>query len=292
MNNTKISIIIPVYNVEKYLERCLNSIVNQTLYDLEIICINDGSPDNSLEILERYSKQDKRIKIINQENSGLSVARNTGMEIAVCEYIGFVDSDDWVDSNFYENLYNSAKKYNTDIAVASVLRERIKYSSYRIKYNNEKVYTEKSEIFNACDCPNICYVWNKIYKTEFFKSQNLKFQEGMFFEDILFTTKILGNSKSLVTVPNTYYHYMVNDGTSIVKSNHTLKKNQDRYNNQKEAILFCLENYIKIKEKEYCINNKTYKLGPINWLKIKDNIKTNQHIFLLFGFIPIFKKHF
>ena len=292
MNNTKISIIIPVYNVEKYLERCLNSIVNQTLYDLEIICINDGSPDNSLEILERYSKQDKRIKIINQENSGLSVARNTGMEIAVGEYIGFVDSDDWVDSNFYENLYNSAKKYNTDIAVASVLRERKKYSSYRIKYNNEKVYTEKSEIFNACDCPNICYVWNKIYKTEFFKSQNLKFQEGMFFEDILFTTKILGNSKSLVTVPNTYYHYMVNDGTSIVKSNHTLKKNQDRYNNQKEAILFCLENNIKIKEKEYCINNKTYKLGPINWLKIKDNIKTNQHIFLLFGFIPIFKKHF
>ena len=292
MNNTKISIIIPVYNVEKYLERCLNSIVNQTLYDLEIICINDGSPDNSLEILERYSKQDKRIKIINQENSGLSVARNTGMEIAVGEYIGFVDSDDWVDSNFYENLYNSAKKYNTDIAVASVLRERKKYSSYRIKYNNEKVYTEKSEIFNACDCPNICYVWNKIYKTEFFKSQNLKFQEGMFFEDILFTTKILGNSKSLVTVPNTYYHYMVNDGTSIVKSNHTLKKNQDRYNNQKEAILFCLENNIKIKEKEYCINNKTYKLGPINWLKIKDNIKTNHHIFLLFGFIPIFKKHF
>ena len=292
MNNTKISIIIPVYNVEKYLERCLNSIVNQTLYDLEIICINDGSPDNSLEILERYSKQDKRIKIINQENSGLSVARNTGMEIAVGEYIGFVDADDWIDSNFYENLYNSAKKYNTDIAVASVLRERKKYSSYRIKYNNEKVYTEKSEIFNACDCPNICYVWNKIYKTEFFKSQNLKFQEGMFFEDILFTTKILGNSKSLVTVPNTYYHYMVNDGTSIVKSNHTLKKNQDRYNNQKEAILFCLENNIKIKEKEYCINNKTYKLGPINWLKIKDNIKTNQHIFLLFGFIPIFKKHF
>ena len=292
MNNTKISIIIPVYNVEKYLERCLNSIVNQTLYDLEIICINDGSTDKSLEILNKFAEKDSRFIIINQKNSGQAIARNKALEVVNGEYVGFVDSDDWIDSNFYENLYNSAKKYNTDIAVASVLRERKNCSSYRIKYNNEKVYTGKSDILNVCDCPNLCYIWNKIYKTDKLKFSNITFPEGMYFEDVLFTTKVLGTLNSIVTVPNTYYHYMINDGTSTVKSNHTSKKNQDRYNNQKEAILFCLENNIKIKEKEYCINNKTYKLGPINWLKIKDNIKTNQHIFLLFGFIPIFKKHF
>ena len=100
----KISVIVPVYNVEKYLARCLDSIINQTLADIEIICINDGSTDNSLEILNDYAKKDSRIKIIDQTNAGLSCARNAGMQIAQGEYIGFVDSDDWIDLDFYEKL--------------------------------------------------------------------------------------------------------------------------------------------------------------------------------------------
>ena len=237
----KVSVIIPIWNTEKYLARCLDSLVNQTLEDIEIICINDGSPDNSLEILNSFAQKDNRIVVINKENGGLSSARNAGMKVVNGEYIGFVDSDDWIEPNFYEKLYNCAKKNNSDIAVTSVLRERKKGSSYRIKYKNEDVLVDKSEIFNACDCPNICYVWNKIYKTDKLKQSGIIFQEGMFFEDVLFTTKILGTLDSLVTVPDTYYHYMVNEGTSIVKSNHTPKKNQDRYNNQREALLFCLQ---------------------------------------------------
>ena len=116
----KVSVIVPVYNVEKYLRECLNFLVNQTLKEIEIICINDGSEDSSLEILNEYASKDSRFVIINQENSGQSVARNKGLDIAKGEYIGFVDSDDWVDLNFFENLYSEAVKNNSDIAAASI----------------------------------------------------------------------------------------------------------------------------------------------------------------------------
>lgn len=115
-NNIKVSVIIPVYNVEKYLRQCLNSITNQTLEDIEIICINDGSTDNSLKILKKYAQKDQRIIIINKENSGAADSRNKGLKIAQGEYIGFVDGDDWIDKNYYEKLYNVALKNGADIA--------------------------------------------------------------------------------------------------------------------------------------------------------------------------------
>lgn len=121
-SNPKVSIIIPVYNTEKYLSRCLNSLVKQTLHDIEIICINDGSEDNSLSILENYASSDERIVLIDQKNQGQSVARNRGIEIARGKYIGFVDSDDWVDDNYFEKLYCAAENNNCDIAVAGIIR--------------------------------------------------------------------------------------------------------------------------------------------------------------------------
>ena len=117
MNDVKVSIIVPVYNVEKYLRQCVDSIVNQSLKEIEIICINDGSTDNSLQILEGYAQRDKRIKIINKRNEGLSTARNTGMEYATGEYIGFVDSDDFINEKMYENLYKNAKSNKSDIVM-------------------------------------------------------------------------------------------------------------------------------------------------------------------------------
>ena len=120
----KISVVVPVYNVEAYLERCLDSLINQTLSDIEIICVNDGSTDSSPEKLEEFAKKDSRIKIINQENGGLSAARNTGIEAATGEYIGFVDSDDYVDLDFYEKLYNAATSHNADISCTSIIRKR------------------------------------------------------------------------------------------------------------------------------------------------------------------------
>ena len=113
-NIPKISIIVPVYNVEPYLRQCLNSLVNQTLKDIEIICVNDGSPDDCLSILHEHAEKDNRIAVINQKNTGLSGARNSGLKVASGEYVMFVDSDDWVDVRICEELYNAALRENAD----------------------------------------------------------------------------------------------------------------------------------------------------------------------------------
>ena len=123
MEKIKISVIVPVFNAEKYLKMCLNSLVSQTLKNIEIICIDDGSTDNSLAILDKFKSKDDRIKIIKQKNYGVSMARNNGISEAQGEYIGFVDADDWVDKDFFEKLYNATQKYNADIATAGYLGE-------------------------------------------------------------------------------------------------------------------------------------------------------------------------
>ena len=116
----KISVIIPVYNVEKYLKECLDSVINQTLKDIEIICVNDGSTDNSLNILENYAKKDNRIIVISQKNKGLSGARNTGLKYCSGEYVSFIDSDDYVSKDLFELTYNNAISNNSDLVIFKI----------------------------------------------------------------------------------------------------------------------------------------------------------------------------
>ena len=123
MGDVKVSVIVPVYNVEKYLRECLESLVNQTLKEIEIICINDGSDDSSLEVLNEYASKDSRFKIISQQNQGQGIARNKGIDIANGEYLQFVDPDDWVETNMLEKLYNFANKNNSNVV-------RFNYSNY------------------------------------------------------------------------------------------------------------------------------------------------------------------
>lgn len=147
----KVSVIIPVFNTEKYISKCLSSLVNQTLDDIEIICVNDGSTDNSLEIIEKIANNDARIKIINQEHKKQGAARNSGLKIAEGEYIGFVDSDDWIDLNYYEMLYNTAKKYDADIALATNVRIGNGKTKKRLEITEEKTAVtlqEKIDIGN------------------------------------------------------------------------------------------------------------------------------------------------
>lgn len=149
----KVSIIIPVYNVEPFLARCLDSVVGQTLRGIEIICVDDGSPDRSIDILNRYAAQDDRIRVISQENRGLGGARNRGFDAATGEFILFVDSDDWIDPAYCERLYEAAREAEADIACASMLKIRPSYSKWTIHYTEQQVAAEAQEKFRLCRCP-------------------------------------------------------------------------------------------------------------------------------------------
>lgn len=185
----KVSIIIPVYKVEEYLHQCLDSVVGQTLRDIEIICVNDGSPDNCDKILQEYAAADDRIKIINQENAGLAAARNTGLPAATGEYVGFLDSDDWVSLDFYERLYNIAKHYDADVAGGGTAY------MYGDKKKHEFVHQwcfrthapVRDGIWHRRDLCHACACWNKIYRREFIAAHGLRFPHGKLVEDFPFT---------------------------------------------------------------------------------------------------------
>lgn len=276
----KVSIIVPVYNVDKYLEKCLDSLINQTLKDIEIICVNDGSKDNSLKILEKYSQKDNRIIIINQDNAGVSVARNSGMKIAKGQYIGFVDSDDWVDLDFYEKLYNTAIANDADIAVSSIIRWRKYNKKYRVKCE-DKVYTTLQEKISACFIPKICYVWNKLYKSEIVKDNF--FTPNVYFEDIIWLPEVIKSSNKLITVSGVNYYYRVNSGSIVKKT--SKKKQQDNYNAKKVMIKFFSDNKLELSKKERTIVKFSKSILNIPLLKIKEI--DNVLMYLLFDFIPV-----
>lgn len=281
-----VSIIVPVYNVERCLDRCLGSLTDQTLKNIEIICINDGSTDNSAEILTEFAKKDTRIKILTQQNAGLSAARNAGMEIAKGEFIGFVDSDDWVDIDFFEKLYSCAKKNDCDIAVADFIRQHPKKKKVRLNITEEKICETAEDKYLICKTYREGCVWNKIYRSEFLKSIDLKFVVGMYYEDKDFTARSLFFSKKLITVPNTYYNYFVNP-KSIVKFSGNKKKDEHYILVRQQVLQFIIDNNIKVPDGLYKAEKSNFKLFGKTLFSIKESTKSN-YIFL-FGKINIFR---
>ena len=188
--NVKVSIIVPVYNAEKTLERCLDSLRKQTLQDIEIICVNDGSSDKSPEILAKYAAHDARFKVITQENKYIGAARNAGIAAATGEYVGFIDNDDWVSLDYYEDLYNKAKKYDADIAIAAQsyqIFNRVgntfnKTSQIMFLLNTNIIDNIKTEFFKL---PR--FVWDKIFRKSFLDKYDIKSSEWRtFYEDFFF----------------------------------------------------------------------------------------------------------
>lgn len=220
-----ISVIVPVYNSEKYLSRCIESIISQSFVDLEIILINDGSFDKSGDICEKYKDLDNRIIVIHKENGGVSSARNIGLSIARGEYIGFVDSDDYIEKNMYFYLYNHLINSRSDISMCdyyvdfyksnNINKEEVR-NSFEIINNIEaikRIYDDKGWKYEIC--------WNKLFKRELF--EKIFFPEGKIHEDALTTYKLLYKAKSICITTDKLYHYYQSE-ESITRKEFNIKR--------------------------------------------------------------------
>ncbi len=210
----KISVIIPVYNCAQLLAKCLDSVCGQTLRDLEIVCVNDASTDNSLAILQEYATKDQRIKLINfSENKGAAVARNIAIDNALGEYLGFVDADDFIDRNFYEKLYEVAQKNDSEVVKANIAlycpkEEKITYGSWiDINYKVKKHQAHFCFSFTSA-----------IFKTAIIKENSVNFLQGLnHFEDPYFTIKAVLFYKKLQVIEDVFYYYVENSESSSRK---------------------------------------------------------------------------
>ena len=203
-----ISVIVPVYKVEKYLDRCVESIVNQTYTNLEIILVDDGSPDNCPVMCDTWAEKDSRIRAIHKVNGGLSDARNAGMEEAKGEYIGFVDSDDWVEPGFYQNLYDLLQAHDADIAECGVnfIDENGKLLRQRKLISTDKVLLRVDAIKHLMKEDGIYQtVWNKLYRRE--TIGGILFEKGRLHEDDFWTYRIFDRAKKLAVTQQSLYNY-------------------------------------------------------------------------------------
>ncbi len=220
MNNIKVSVIIPVYNSEKYLKQCLDSVVCQTLKDIEIIVINDGSTDTSLQIIQEYANKHKNIKTVNKQNEGCYKARNVGLELAVGEYVAFLDSDDYVENSIYEILYLKAKETDADIVSCG----------YRISYNNKSKpvslsysikHLEKTnnKLIGAENILLDAVLWSRIFKRQLLVEKEIKFHPDIYMaDDAFFHLITMLNAEKTVYIPDTLYTYRISRGGSVTTS--------------------------------------------------------------------------
>lgn len=206
----KVSVLVPVYNVEKYLPECLDSLINQTLKDIEIICINDGSTDSCPKILNEYASKDSRIKVINKENSGYGHSMNMGLDAAEGDYIGILESDDFADTNMFEDLYNLALESDADVVKSDW------YNYYTKNNGNHKIGWvsgfDSRNTMNARDNKKLLIaasIWSCLYKKDFLKKNEIRFLEspGASYQDTSFSLKAMMTAEKIKLTPEAYVHY-------------------------------------------------------------------------------------
>lgn len=230
MSTPKISIIVPVYNMELYLRECLDSIKDQTFKDWECIIVDDGSTDRSPEICDEYQNMDSRFKVIHKENGGVSSARNTGLRNASGDTIGFVDPDDYTDPSMFEYLYNLMTEYDADISQMGYWEEYKDYKKAKQLSTDIIIIDNKTSVFKLFTGELPDYLWNKLHKRSIITGE---FPEGRKFEDIAVYGEWLKNVKKMVIGPGQFYHYRMRKG-SIVHTEDNMydyfKSNLDRVN--------------------------------------------------------------
>ena len=216
-----VSIIIPIYNVEKYLEKCIKSIINQTYRNLEIILINDGSTDESANICEKYKNQDNRIVFINKKNGGAASAKNEGLKVAKGDYITFVDSDDFIELDMIEYMVNTIKKYNSDIVQCNFTNLYKNTEKFKQDKIIEQKITSKDFLELFLTKWDSSLFWNKLFKREVI--ENIFFKEGRCIDDEFFTYKCVINSKNIVTSNKIVYNYRMRK-SGVMKSESSQKQ--------------------------------------------------------------------
>ncbi len=294
----KVSIIVPVYNSEKYLKKCIESIQKQTLKDMQIILINDGSTDNSLSICKEYQKRDNRIEVIDKANMGVSSARNTGIEAAIGEYIGFVDADDWIEPEMYENMYHQVKQMQADVCMCNYVVENNRGSTpvlLELKQN----LLQRNEIINDIIANMIAgpdlnsnsqfimgSVWRLLIKKEIIDSYNIRFQIGIpYMEDFLFCLQVLLKSNKVCIDEGTYYHY---NNTNLSSATKSYKKDLAKIQRQvfetiekileKEKVYSALKYRMDIRYVNMCIDLINNELHEANDKSILEKLKVISEI--------------
>ena len=288
--NVKVSVIVPVYNVAPYLEECLNSLLNQTLEEIEIICIDDCSSNNSYKILENYKNKYEKIKVIQHiENKGLGPTRNTGIKQAIGDYIAFIDSDDYISLDYFENLYNTSKKYDSDIVttlnVYNIEDDKIYKKFMNIdnfiskkERKNKKLYIEGEAFLSIkndkCNTKEYMYVTstNKIYKKEFLIKNNLFFAniKSGSEDDELYIRILLNNPKTSYNHNPIYYHRL-HAGSLMASSNDSMIHPLCTVELMKKSIIYCKEYYPDLID--YVFSRAFNKvISLLNYSKFKNEI--------------------
>ncbi|MGN0559353.1 MAG: glycosyltransferase family 2 protein [Acutalibacteraceae bacterium] len=241
--NELISIIVPVFNVEKYLPRCIDSIVNQSYEQLEIILVDDGSPDRCPEICEEWAKKDTRIRVIHKQNGGQASARNRGLDIAKGDYVTFIDSDDYLHPDFISTLYKALTENNAEIAICSAnFVDELDNILDEPQPELNGLYTGRDMLVRHAQCSWGYYVWpwNKLYKREIFNT--LRYQEGVKGEDDRLLHHLFWNVQRVFAIPDRLYFYVQHEGSDSAKSNSFKMRDMDVYDGIIERLQFYKEN--------------------------------------------------
>ncbi len=305
MKNKKVSIIVPVYNVELYIENCLNSLLNQTYSNYEIILINDGSTDSSIEICNKYN--DKKIKKINQINKGVSIARNVGISCATGQYIMFVDADDIVSKNYIENLVTSIEKSSTDMVICKYTKEKDELMNSESSKNTEGKIINANTILERMIENNLQegYLWNKIFKKSIIDENFLKFKEGVtVWEDLYFVMEYLSKADKVYTINEKLYYYRTREGSAVnrketttelaskikimelIMQNYSLIINNKNYSGIKKMYITIILKYLlKINKNN---NKEPIKERLSNVKKIKKNIKIGFKNEIKYFYLKVF----
>lgn len=251
-----ISVIVPVYNVEKYLSKCMDSLVKQTFEEIEIITVNDGSTDSSLEVLMEYARKDGRIKVIDKLNEGVSVARNTALEQISGDYVMFVDSDDWIDLDTCEKTLQTMQKYNCDVVIWSYIREFSTHSVPKIIFEQDIIFHKSQvstdlhrrfaggigkELAKPENLDALCTIWGKLYKASIIKQNNIKFEDirnlGTY-EDGIFNLYLFKHVDKAVFMNKYFYHYRKDNSISLTT------QYKPRFKEQWFALFDLIDDYI------------------------------------------------